>query len=213
MRFMLTILLAAMCVAPGGASAQATTSPAPSPLTSGDRFRMYLRQTYSLPSVLLPASFAGLDQAADSPGEWDRSERGYFDRFATQRGQFQIGAFCKYAVGTAFHEDPRFFPSGKRGLWTRTVYVLTNTLMARSDDGKRMPAFANYTASVSGGFAPAAWLPPSANSLTRSLQRTGAMLGMIIGMNMGIEFRSDDSRFFHDHILNRFHHGKHVADH
>lgn len=210
---MVTILLAAMCVAPGEASAQTTASPTPSPLTSGDRFRMYLRQTYSLPSVLLPAAFAGLDQAADSPGEWGQSERGYFDRFATQRGQFQVSAFCKYAVGTALHEDPRFFPSGKHGLWTRTVYVVTNTLMARSDDGKRMPAFANYAGAVSGGFATAAWWPPSANSLTRSLQHTGVMLGMNIGMNMGIEFGSDDSRFFHDHILNRFHHGKRVANH
>lgn len=206
------ILIAAVCIAATGAAAQIALPPAPSPLTSGDKFGMYFRQTYSLPSVLFPAAFAGLGQAADSPKEWGQSGRGYLDRFATQRGQFQIGAFCGFAVGVALHEDPRFFPSGEHGMWRRTAYVLTHTLTARSDGGRRMPAFVNYAAAVGGGFAPALWLPPSADSVTNSLERSAALLGMNIGMNMGIEFGPDDRRFFHDKILSRFHLRSQAAD-
>ncbi|MGB7168404.1 MAG: hypothetical protein WBD32_05310, partial [Acidobacteriaceae bacterium] len=117
---------------------------------------------------------------------------------------FQIGAFCGFAAGSLLHEDPRFFPSHRRGFLPRTGYVLTHTLLARSDRGATMPAFGNYAAAVGAGFAPAAWLPPSANSVTSSLERTAAMLGMNIGMNMGIEFGPDDRRFIQEKVLRRF---------
>jgi hypothetical protein len=38
------------------------------------------------------------------------------------------------------------------------------------------------------------------------------MLGMNVGMNMGIEFGSDDRRFFHDKILRRFRRRKPATD-
>ena len=173
---------------------------------------MYVRQTYSLPGILFPAAFAGLNQLADSPKEWGQGTRGYLNRFATQRGQFQVGAFCGFAVGAVLHEDPRFFPSGRYGMWRRTGYVLTHTLTARTDRGAMMPAIANYAAALGAGFTPAAWLPPGANSRADSLERSAAMLGMNIGMNMGIEFGSDDRRFFRDKILRRFRRRKQEMD-
>lgn len=207
-RAVLSMLIAAACLAAIRSSAQVAVPPAASRLTTGDKFRMYIRQTYSLPSVLFPAAFAGLDEATDSPKEWGQGKRGYLDRLGTQRGQFQIGAFCGFAVGAAFHEDPRFSPSGRHDRWSRIAWVLTHTLLARSDGGKVMPAFGNYAAALGAGFAPAAWLPPSEASIANSLERSAAMLGMNVGMNMGIEFGPDDRRFFRDKILRRFHRRK-----
>lgn len=206
----LAMIVAAVCVVEG--SAQTAAPSVASPLTSGDKFRMYFRQTYSLPSALFPAAFAGLDQATNSPKEWGQGESGYLKRLATQRGQFQIGAFCGFAAGSLLHEDPRFFPSHRRGFLPRTGYLLTHTLLARSDHGATVPAFGNYAAAVGAGFAPAAWWPPSADSVTSSLERTAAMLGMKIGMNMGIEFGPDDRRFFQDKVLRRFRNGRQAQD-
>ena len=211
-RAVLSLMLVAVCLAATRALAQVAVPPAHSRLAAGDKFRIYFRQTYSLPSVLFPAAFAGLDQATDSPKEWGRGGRGYLDRLATQRGQFQIGAFCGFAVGGALHEDPRFFPSGRHGMWRRTGYVLAHTLMARTDGGRDMPAFGNYAAALGAGFAPASWLPASEASAASSLERSAAMLGMNVGMNMGIEFGSDDRRFFHDKILRRFRRRKQATD-
>lgn len=187
------------------ALAQTSSPSAPSPLNFGDKFRLYFGQTYSLPSVLVPAAFAGLDQAVDSPNEWGQGSRGYLNRLGTQRGQFQIGAFCAFGVGSALHEDPRFFPSREHGMWRRTAYVVTPTFIAHTDQGTVMPAFGNYAAALGAGFAPSAWLSQSANSVTDSLKRSAAMLGMNVGVNMGIEFGSDDRRFFRDKVLRRFH--------
>lgn len=199
--FELAMMVAALCIAEGVAqSAPVIGTP---PLTEGQKFRIYLRQTYSVAGVAFPAAFAGLNQWADSPREWGQDGDGYLKRFATQRGQFQIGAFCGFAAGSLLHEDPRFFPSHRRGFLPRTRYVLTHTFVARTDHGATMPAFANYAAAIGAGFAPAAWLPRSANTVTSSLGRTAAMVGMNIGMNMGIEFGPDDRRFFAAEVLRR----------
>lgn len=88
-------------------------------------------------------------------------------------------------------------------MWRRTSYVLTHTLMARTDGGGEMSAFGNYAAALSAGFAPA-----GEASVGSSLVRSAAMLGMDAGMNMGIEFGSDDGRFFRDKVMRRFHRRK-----
>jgi hypothetical protein len=200
------MMIVALCLSSEVAWTQASPLSASPPLNFGDKFRLYLRQTYSLPGVLVPAAFAGLDQAADSPSEWGQGSRGYLNRLGTQRGQFQIGAFCAFGVGAALHEDPRFFPSGKHGTWRRTAYVVMHTFIAHTDRGTEMPAFGNYAAAIGAGFFPSAWLPQSANSVADSMKRSAAMLGMNVGVNMGIEFGSDDRRFFREEVLRRFHH-------
>lgn len=167
-----------MCVCPDVALSQVPIPSVPAPLSVDGKFRLYLPQTYSLPSVLVPAAFAGLDQAMDSSKEWGQSSRGYLNRWGTQRGQFQIGAFCAFGADS-------FFPSGKHGFWQRTAYVAINTATARSDRGTRMPAFGNYAAAIGGGFFPSAWLPPSASSLDDSLKRNAAILELNAGINNG----------------------------
>jgi hypothetical protein len=41
--------------------------------------------------------------------------------------------------------------------------------------------------------------------VTDSLKRSAATLGMNVGVNMGIEFGSDDRRFFREKVLRRLH--------
>jgi hypothetical protein len=202
----LWMVMAAVCFCWEGALAQAPVPSAAPPLTLRDKFQFYLRQTYSVPSLVAPFVFAAVGQAADSPKEWGQSGQGYLNRLGTQRGQFQIGAFCKFAAGSALHEDPRFLPSGQHGMWRRTEYVLVHTVVARTDRGGHEPAFGNFAAALGAGFFPATWLPPSTSSTVDSLKRSAAMLGVEAGVNMGIEFGPDDRRFFQEKILGRLKH-------
>jgi hypothetical protein len=193
-----------LCLSQAGVQAHAQAPLAAPPLTLQGKFQRYFRQTYSVPSVLFPAAFAGLDQATYSPEEWPQNGGGYLKRFATQRGQFQLAEFCAFGVGAALHEDPRFFPSNMHGMWRRSRYVLVHTLMARTDRGTEEPAFGIYAGALGGAFIPATWLPRSDNSMGDSLRRSAALLGMNLGINMGIEFGRDDRRFFQEKILHRF---------
>jgi hypothetical protein len=49
----LSVMIAMVCLSSAEGSAQAPVPSAPSPLTYGDRFRLYLRQTYSFLSILI----------------------------------------------------------------------------------------------------------------------------------------------------------------
>jgi hypothetical protein len=201
-----TILAAVMaiCLPLTGASAQTPLQSTPPPLTLDQKFQLYLRQTYSVSSMLVPAGFAAIDQAVDSPKEWGQDGQGYLNRLGTQRGQFQIGNLCAFGVAAALREDPRFFPSGVHGMWRRTKYVMVHTLVARTDNGREQPAFGNYAGALGAAFFPSTWLPRSENSMTDSLKRSAMMLGMEVGVNMGVEFGPDDRRFFRQKILRRF---------
>ncbi|MGA9672491.1 MAG: hypothetical protein WBQ94_24970 [Terracidiphilus sp.] len=203
MKYILYTSMIAMCLLPAGASAR-TLPPSVPPLTLQEKFQIYLRKTYSVSGMVVPAWFAALDLAADSPKEWGQDGKGYLNRLATQRGQFQIGNFCAFAVGATLHEDPRFLPSGLHGTWRRTKYVIVRTLVARTDNGREQPAFANYAGPLGAAFFPSTWLPRSESSLPSSLKRSGMMLGMEIGVNMGVEFGPDDLRFFREKILRHF---------
>jgi len=203
MKYIFSTSMLAKCLLLAGASARTLTPSAP-PLTLKERFQIYLRQTYSVPSMVVPAGFAALEQATDSPKEWGQDGKGYLNRLATQRGQFQFGSFCAFAVGTRLHEDPRFLPSGLYGTWPRTKYVIVKTLVARTDTGREQPAFANYAGALGAAFSPSTWLPRSENSLASSLKRSGKMLGMEVGVNMDVEFGPGDRRFFREKILRRF---------
>lgn len=204
MKKSLLAAIMAMCFPLVGVSAQAPLSSIPPPLNLHEKFQLYMRQTYSASSMLIPAGFAAIDQIVDSPKEWGQDGQGYLNRLGTQRGQFQIGNLCAFGVGATLHEDPRFFPSGEHGMWRRTKYVMAHTLVARTDNGREQPAFGNYAGALGAAFFPSTWLPRSENSTTDSLKRTAMMLGMEVGVNMGVEFGPDDRRFFREKILRRF---------
>ena len=181
--------------ASGRALAQSPMPTAPIPLTFDQRFYIYLKQTYSVSSILVPAVFSGIDQAENSPREWGQGGVAYGERLATVHGQFQINNACVFAVGALLHEDPRYVPSGLRKTWPRMQYALVHTLVARTDSEGQHPAFATFAGAFGFGFFPNLWLPPSENSPGQGLTRSLTFIGVNVGMNMGLEFHQDDLRF------------------
>jgi hypothetical protein len=186
--------------------AQTVLPASPAPLTFDQKFQIYIKQTYSLPSLIVPAALAGIDQATDSPKEWGEGRAAYGRRLGTVRGRFQFRNVCAFGVGAMLHEDPRFLPSGQHGTWLRTKYVLVHTLVARTDSGGQQPAFATFAGALGSGFFPNLWLPPSENSTGHALTRSAVSLGMDMGMNMGIEFGPDDRRFFREKVIRKLFH-------
>jgi hypothetical protein len=178
------------------ANAQSPLPAAPAPLTLDQKLRIYLKQTYSLSSWLAPAAIAGISQATDVPREWGQGGAAYGERVGSLRGQFQFGNFCKFGVGAAMHEDPRFLRSTLHGTWPRMKYVFVHTLVARTDSGGEQPALGTFAGAFGSGFFPNLWLPPSENSIGRGFTRSAIVLGVSMGKNMGIEFGPDNRRFF-----------------
>jgi hypothetical protein len=185
----------------GVCDAQTPLPATPAPLTFEQRFQIYVKGTYGLSSVLVPAVVGGIQQATDSPKEWGQGWTAYGERVASVRGQFQFHNLCEFGVDAALHEDPRFLPSGRHGTWARTKYVFVHTLVARTDSGGEQPAFGAFAGALGYGFFPDIWLPPSQNSIGRSFTRSAIFMGVSMGKNMGVEFGPDDRKFLRDKVI------------
>src|SRR5213595_608164 len=107
------------------------------PLTQKERTQLYLR-TMVNPLGYLKAGFsAGIDQWKDKPSEWEQGGSGYGKRFANILGQYSIQRTVTFGLGSALHEDNRYFNSGKKELWSRTGYAAASGILARHDDGSQ----------------------------------------------------------------------------
>jgi hypothetical protein len=73
----------------------------------------------------------------DKPSEWEQGASGYGKRFANILGQYSIQRTVTLSVASVLREDNRYFNSGKKGLWSRTRYVVAGGMLARHDDGTR----------------------------------------------------------------------------
>jgi hypothetical protein len=161
------------------------------PLTQSERNQLYFR-TMVNPLGFLKAGFsAGIDQANDKPREWEQGGSGYGKRFGNILAQYSIQRTISYALGSALHEDNRYFNSGKQGFWPRTGYALTSGILARHDDGSRHLSVSQVGGVAAGAFLSRAWLPPSQNSLGDAAVSFGITMGSNAGFGLVKEFIPD----------------------
>src|SRR5690348_2570837 len=134
------------------------------PLTQAQRTHIYLK-TMVNPFGYLKAGFsAGIDQWNDKPSEWEQGASGYGKRFANIVGQYSIQRTVTFGLGSALHEDNRYFNSGKMGVWSRTGYAAASGILARHDDGSLHLSFSQVGGVAAGAFLSRYWQPSSQHS-------------------------------------------------
>jgi hypothetical protein len=164
------------------------------PMTQAERNRLYLK-TMMNPLGFVKAGFsAGIDQANDKPEEWEQGASGYGKRFANILGQYSIQRTVTYGLGSALHEDNRYFNSGKKGFWPRTGYALSSGILARHDDGSRHFSISQVGGVAAGAFLARVWLPPSQSSAGDGAVSFGITMGSNAGFGIVKEFLPDLGR-------------------
>jgi hypothetical protein len=150
------------------------------PQTQGERNRDYLK-SFVNPVFYLKAGFsAAIDQNNDKPREWEQGASGYGKRFANITAQYSVQRSVTFGVSSLLHEDNRYFGSGKKGVWRRTGYALSSSLLARHEDGSRFPSVSLVGGYAAGAFVSRAWQPPS----TRSAGDGAVSFGISMGSNI-----------------------------
>jgi hypothetical protein len=139
----------------------APASPMYSPPTQGERFKTYIKHTYSISSILEAGVRGGIDQARDRPSEWPEGAQGYADRFGSAMGQIAVRNTTEYIVADIFHEDIRFIPCSSPCSESKVKRALEDTFTARrGDDGHRAFSVARLSGPIAGGVvAKSAWYP------------------------------------------------------
>jgi hypothetical protein len=164
------------------------------PLTQKERRDLYLKGLIN-PFLYVKAGFSsGLDQWNDKPREWGQGASGYGKRYANIIGQYAIQRTVTWGLSSAFHEDNRYFNSGKKGFWPRINYALLSGIVARADNGKRRISISQVGGTAAGAFLANTWLPPSQNSAGSGAVSFGISMGANIGFSVVKEFLPDVGR-------------------
>jgi hypothetical protein len=166
------------------------------PLTQAERNHLYFSTMINPLSFARCAFSAGIDQLNDKPTEWEQGASGYGKRFANILGQYSIQRTVTYGLGSALHEDTRYFNSGKQGFWPRTGYALSSGILARHDDGTRHFSISQVGGVAAGAFLARTWLPQSQHSAGDAAVSFGITMGSNIGFGVMKEFLPDLLRPF-----------------
>lgn len=137
---------------------------------------------------------AGLQTAFNWPSEWQRSWSGFGKRYGEREADVAISNTIEAGLGALWGEDPRYIPSGRRGIGARARYAIKTTFLAQRRDGRLAPAWGRYAGNVVNNLIENAWLPPSATTPGQTISRS--VLGLLgrLGGNAWDEFWPDARR-------------------
>jgi hypothetical protein len=164
------------------------------PMTQHERNALYFQTMVNPFSFVKVAFSGGIDQASDKPTEWGQGAAGYGKRCANIMGQYSVQRTVTYGLGSLFHEDNRYFNSGKQGFWPRTGYAVSSGILARHDDGSRHFSISQVGGVAAGAFLARAWLPPSQSSASSGAISFGITTASNMGFSVMKEFLPDLGR-------------------
>jgi hypothetical protein len=163
----------------------------PDPDIWQNKLRFHVDSAYGPESLLASAAFAGYLQAIDSPREWGQGGTGYGKRLVSTMAYAGVRNTLAFGLDTALHQDPRYYRSGKTGLWRRTKYVLRATIFTRTDSGGETLATWRLGSAYSAAFIANEWRPDRVNTASLSLEEGSTQLAFDVLGNLRSEFWPD----------------------
>ena len=127
----------------------------------------------------------------NQPVEWERSWAGAGRRYAHREADVSISNAIEAGLGALWGEEPRYIPSGRRGIGLRARYAIKTTVLAQRRDGHLAPAWGRFAGNTVNNLIENAWLPPSATTPRQTLLRSAFGLLGRLGGNAWEEFWPD----------------------
>src|SRR5580704_13219755 len=109
----------------------------PGPLTSKEKFELFLDKSVSPPQLLSSAAGAGISEARSTLAAFGDGGEGYGWRFASSMASGASSHFFgTFLLPAMFREDPRFFVKLHGGFGARAEHALRRAVVVRTDTGK-----------------------------------------------------------------------------
>jgi hypothetical protein len=139
------------------------------PLTPRQKFELSFKATVDPTNFAVAGGIAGVLQARNIYPTWGGGPAGYGKRYAATYGNLFFGNMLGgWVMPSLLHQDPRYFYKGNGTVWQRTKYALAMAVIAKGDNGKWQPAYANILGELEAGAIANAYYP--------ALERDGAKL-------------------------------------
>jgi hypothetical protein len=142
------------------------------PASGTDRAKWFVVSTAGPLSLLAAGPIsAGFGTAINRPKQYGPHWEGFGKRYGMRLTGISTGNAIEASLGALWGEDPRYFPSPRRGFGTRVKYVIKTTFVAPRRDGMLHPAYARYIGNVGNNFLSNTWREPSENAAGNALLR------------------------------------------
>jgi hypothetical protein len=170
------------------------------PLNGDQRFKLYLRQTYTTPGIYVKTGlFAIHDQAKEVQPDWGDGASGFVKRLGSLHAgnviQNSLTAVGNAAVGF----EPRYDRCRCEGAWPRIRHAVVRNFITYggADDKAIRPQIMSYAAAFGAGVTVASWEPDNHGVLPKGYQSmvTQAWVGVVV--DALAEFAPDIKRMLH----------------
>jgi hypothetical protein len=194
---MCSLPAAGQSLADGDSPAQAAP-PAPLsaaayvPIDGAGRVEWIVDGTVGARSLFVVGVLAAAWQTGfNTPSEWHQTWAGTGKRYAEREADVAISNSLEAGLGALWNEDPRYIPSGRRGIWPRARYAIKTAFVAQRRDGHLAPAWGRYAGNVFNNVIENAWLPPSITTGRQTVLRSALGFAGRLGGNAWEEFWPD----------------------
>jgi hypothetical protein len=166
------------------------------PMTSSQRRRIYLDQTFLEPSDYFKRMFsAAIDQARGTPYQWGGGFGGYGKRFASREGQFIIANSLAAFGNAKLKYEPRYGQCRCTTFLPRLRHAIVRNFVTYNQTERELrPQWALYGGAFSGGVISTAWKPHPRNALTNGGYAVLGQAGYGSALNVFIEFAGEINR-------------------
>lgn len=158
------------------------------PLTVKQKFNARIVQSFGLRGLGGAAIGAAIGQARNSPHEWGQGAEGFGRRYGSGfAGNLSRQTFA-FALESALHEDPRYFPSTEKTKKARIGNALRQVIICKKDDGQPQFAYGRVFSAFGAAQFTNIWQPRSTGSVSDGFVRAVIGLGGDAAFNVMQEF-------------------------
>jgi hypothetical protein len=158
------------------------------PFTVADKFDYRVVQSFGLRGLGGSLVGAAIGQARNAPHEWGQGAEGFATRYGSGiAGNLSRQTFA-FVLESAFHEDPRYFPSEDKSKKQRAWNALKQVFICKTDTGQSSFAYGRVISQFAGGQFTNVWQPASTGSVTDGFVRAFIGLGADTAYNFMQEF-------------------------
>ena len=109
----------------------------PGPLSTGEKFELFVNQSISPPYLLAAGFSAACSQARDVPKAYGQGWDAFGGRFGASLARASSDSFFStFVFASVLHQDPRFFPEYHPTLWGSMKYSARRLFVTRTDSGR-----------------------------------------------------------------------------
>ncbi|HLJ28474.1 MAG TPA: hypothetical protein VKY85_17315 [Candidatus Angelobacter sp.] len=171
------------------------------PLTTGEKFHLFLKSSFDPFQYAAAGLQAGLGQATNEFSGYGQGAAGYGKRYgATIADQVSSNFFSNFFYPTLLKEDPRYFRLGEGTIKHRILYSLAQEFVCHTDKGGRAFNWSNVLGAFTSGAISNAYYPSTDRGAGLTVSRSAVAL--LYGSAGGLidEFWVDiHNKLFHKH--------------